>query len=58
MLEKSSSKPGSMSEIASFIDFVKHVAALKMSVMGFVLTPHGFGEDPGPIEAENSLPCC
>lgn len=25
-----------------------------MSVIGFVLIPQGFGEDPGPIEAEKS----
>lgn len=40
--------------MAWFIPFVRHVAALNMSVIGFVLIPQGFGEDPGPIEAEKS----
>ena len=44
-----------MSEMASLIDFVKHVAALKMSVSGSALTPQGFGIRPGPIAAENAF---
>ena len=55
MLEKLSSKPGLMSFKAWRRLFDTQVAALKMSVTGLVLTPQGFGEEPGPIEVEKAL---